>query len=217
MGQPVYDVKNLAVNAPGKTRENSSDATPEAGLWRHPESGQEEITLFDPLFGNAQSEAYKRMGYVRVGDAPEGSVKTFHDVAPTTESADERTRLVARNEYLEQELAKQRGDHVNPSDATQAAGEVAKAHAVESHNSRDQGGQVAVVAGDIVPAADAAPAAPVLSDKALSKQNKTELIATAASEGLTVDSELSNKKIVEAIEANRTNPPAAPSDEESES
>lgn len=60
----------------GQTLEVSDKPATPAGLYRHPESGQEMITLWDPLFGDAQSEAAVRVGFVRVGDAPEGAVKS---------------------------------------------------------------------------------------------------------------------------------------------
>ena len=72
-----YNVENLKKNKPGETAETSDNVTGGAGLYRHPETGKEVITLYDPLFGDAQSEGIVRLGFVRVGDAPEGSIKTI--------------------------------------------------------------------------------------------------------------------------------------------
>lgn len=72
-----YNVENLKKNKPGETAETSDNPGPTAGLYRHPETGKEVITLSDPLFGESQSEGIVRLGFVRVGDAPEGSIKTI--------------------------------------------------------------------------------------------------------------------------------------------
>ncbi|UOF80563.1 hypothetical protein [Caudoviricetes sp.] len=94
-----YNVENLKKNKPGETAETSDNATLEAGLYRHPETGKEIITLYDPLFGNAQSEGVARLGFVRVGDAPEGSIKTIIEqnqnsrVYNSNTVADDKARL----------------------------------------------------------------------------------------------------------------------------
>jgi hypothetical protein len=72
-----YNVENLKKNKPGETAETSDNVTGGAGLYRHPETGKEVITLYDPLFGDAQSEGIVRLGFVRVSDASEGSIKTI--------------------------------------------------------------------------------------------------------------------------------------------
>lgn len=82
----TYNTENLRNNQPGKTAESGSQSY-EAGLYRHPEAIDKEtgklaemITLYDPLFGNAQSEAAVRLGFVRISDAPEGSIKNIIEV-----------------------------------------------------------------------------------------------------------------------------------------
>lgn len=78
-----YNVKNLEKNRAGETAETSDRQSPQAGLYRHPEAKNpdgtpvEVITMHDPLFGDAQSEGIVRLGFVRVGDAPEGAIKTI--------------------------------------------------------------------------------------------------------------------------------------------
>lgn len=75
----AYDISNLAANRGGATIETvTSGEKPEAGLYRHPQSGAEIGTLSDPLFGNAQSEAVVRLGFVRVSDLPEGYAKEIN-------------------------------------------------------------------------------------------------------------------------------------------
>ena len=71
----AYDIEGLKRNRPGETAEVSDNGSPKAGLYRHPETGAEAITTSDRIFGEAQSEAFVRLGFVRVGDAPEGSIK----------------------------------------------------------------------------------------------------------------------------------------------
>lgn len=56
-----------------------------AGLYRHPGSGEEIVTLAHPLFGDTQSRAAERTGYKYVGPAPEGYVKTLG--TPSLEAA----------------------------------------------------------------------------------------------------------------------------------
>jgi hypothetical protein len=73
----TYNIKDLKGKEGGATLESSDrDATP-AGLYRHPVSGKEMITMFDPLYGNVQSEGVVRLGFEYVGPAPKGSVKTI--------------------------------------------------------------------------------------------------------------------------------------------
>lgn len=80
----TYNTQNLSKNRPGTTAENSDNESPEAGLYQHPQAIDKEtgklaemVTLYDPLFGNAQSEAAVRLGFVRIGDAPTGYVKNI--------------------------------------------------------------------------------------------------------------------------------------------
>ena len=58
----------------------TSPVTYEAGLYRHPETGAEIVTLYDPLLGNAQSEGVSRLGFVRVGDTPTGYIKSIVEI-----------------------------------------------------------------------------------------------------------------------------------------
>lgn len=73
----AYNTDNLKSKAPGKTQEESDGGSPGAGLYKHPETGAEIITMYDPLFGDAQSEGIVRLGFERVSDAPEGSIVTI--------------------------------------------------------------------------------------------------------------------------------------------
>lgn len=74
----AVDNKKLAKSRGGQTREESDAFDADvvyAGLWRHPASGEEAVTKDDPLYGNAMSQAFARMGFERVGDVPTGYVK----------------------------------------------------------------------------------------------------------------------------------------------
>lgn len=57
--------------------ETSETGKRPAGLYRHPDSGAELVTLEDSLLGDAQSRAAERTGFQYVGPAPEGYVKTL--------------------------------------------------------------------------------------------------------------------------------------------
>lgn len=103
--------------APGQSAEKVNSQTGAAGLYRHPDSGQELITLSDPLYGDAQSEGAIRVGFVRVGDAPKGSIKSFgipsevFENRPTAGSEDTLNAikgLQARTNALEAENARLR-------------------------------------------------------------------------------------------------------------
>lgn len=71
----------VARSKPGATLEAAADRkVKEAGLWRHP-NGAELITQNDPLWGDGQGRAAERVGFVYVGPAPEGSIKTLVSVS----------------------------------------------------------------------------------------------------------------------------------------
>lgn len=90
----------VARNKPGATLEPDTDGkTQPAGLWRHPLSGAEVITQNDPLWGDGQGRAAARTGFVYVGPAPEGSVKTLADVSVARATEPER-KLEADAEEL---------------------------------------------------------------------------------------------------------------------
>lgn len=73
----AYDVSNLKGNQGGATLERSDREVYAAGVYEHPETGKQIITLFDPLFGNVQSEGVARLGFVRVRDAEPEEVKSL--------------------------------------------------------------------------------------------------------------------------------------------
>lgn len=76
MADETNTAEKLKRSRAGQTQEETNSLTGEAGLYRHPVSKQELVTLYDPLYGNAQSEAAIRVGFERVGDVPEGYIKT---------------------------------------------------------------------------------------------------------------------------------------------
>jgi hypothetical protein len=67
MAQTRYNTKSLADRVDQLGPEEGGLG--KAGLYRHPESGQEMHTMSDPLFGEAQSNAAVRLGFVRVRDS----------------------------------------------------------------------------------------------------------------------------------------------------
>lgn len=101
----AYDVSNLKNNRGGSAQETSDKESPKAGLYRHPETGQEVITQYDPLFGDAQSEGFVRVGFVRVGDAPEGAVKSIVEAVlddkAKTDTSKDVAELAARFDKLD--------------------------------------------------------------------------------------------------------------------
>lgn len=74
-----HKYENPTGNAPGQTQEQTQGQAPEAGVYEHPQTGRQIITMYDPLFGNAQSEAVVRLGFVRVRDAKPEEIKTLID------------------------------------------------------------------------------------------------------------------------------------------
>jgi hypothetical protein len=133
-----YNVENLKKNKPGETAETSDNVTGGAGLYRHPETGKEVITLYDPLFGDAQSEGIVRLGFVRVGDAPEGSIKTIIDINQNSRIynsntvADDKARLDAL------ELDSLRREKREREEAENATAEEAKAAEAEAKAKVDE-------------------------------------------------------------------------------
>ena len=78
--------EELQRSRPGTTPEKSPNGGASAGLYQHPQAIDKEtgklaemVTLYDPLYGDTQSEAAIRLGFVRIGDTPEGYVKNMID------------------------------------------------------------------------------------------------------------------------------------------
>ena len=238
MSKP-YNTKNLEKNVNAVSQEEGGLG--EAGLYRHPESGQEMITLSDPLFGEAQSNAAVRLGFVRVRDSRPDEI---HNIAmdAITASQGETDSLkgvtarvnalegvAEKNKDLERQLEEYRKKYESgsPTDSSSVAvsAEAAKQAAVDNVQSRGQGDTSKV---EVPSAADApvntpvnsdvnatpvdtasqlAPNSPVLGDieeeKPLAKQNESDLLATAAKEGVDLSEADTVKKKREAIQAHR--------------
>lgn len=79
-----------------------------AGLWRHPQSGQEAIVQEDPLFGNAQAQAFLQTEFEYIRPAEPGEVKTLPELQAETRSDAESAAkgLSARLDLLENSNAK---------------------------------------------------------------------------------------------------------------
>lgn len=229
--------EKLKNSKPGETPEETNSRTGLAGLYRHP-NGQELITLYDPLYGDAQSEAAIRVGFEFVrevdyatevktlvtGDAADIANRTAQVVNETgatsedlkgiqarlsaveaeTKAKDDeilalKQQLEAKHDNLEtrDEAAKQTGARVdglgfaggdNPNEGLETGGTVTGANkSVDEQNEGDKKEDEEEV-----------------TEKALSKQNSTELAETAAKEGVEITPELdTNKKLAAAIQAKR--------------
>lgn len=130
----------------GSTQEVSDTPVTPAGVYKHPETGQEVITLYDPLFGDVQSEGFVRLGFEYKGPAPEGAVSSIVEQIIDTKSSESKdltsfgARLAAlegvrdENTALQAELAELRAyKKAQESDdpQTDVSGEQAKTAAFE--------------------------------------------------------------------------------------
>jgi hypothetical protein len=240
----------------GQTPEETNSVTSEEGLYQHPEAKNADgtprqlVCLYDPLFGNAQAEGAIRVGFERVGDVPEGYVKTVTgfgtDAANQTADTVNGDKLVGQEdlkglqarmsayEINQKALADENDALRKQLEAKQeiAGGEATKVDAAAITAIRTDPGQLSgnSVAGaggtpvtttpstsnDEEDAARAKTEADELAAqkakeeedaaraKALSAQNKTELLETATNEGVELTADLdTNDKIREAIQAKR--------------
>lgn len=108
--------EKLKKSKPGETPEETNSKTGIAGLYRHP-NGQELITLYDPLYGDAQSEAAIRVGFefvrevdlekevhtIVIGSAAEVAARTAETVNGTGVSSDDLKGIQARLTAVEAE------------------------------------------------------------------------------------------------------------------
>lgn len=194
-----------------KSREEGGRTAP-AGLWEHPESGQTAITMEDPLFGNAQSQAFLQAGFKFVREVDPSEIVTLPQLA-LDKQAGEREQLKGlsarlsaletvadENTVLKQRIAQLEAEAARNGSAGPAAqaGEDAKKAAqdqVKVNAARDAGTDP--TEEDEEGDEDETPA------KALDKQNSSELKATAEAEGVDVTEADTNKKLVAAIQAAR--------------
>jgi hypothetical protein len=65
-----------------KVQEQGGVGAVVTAVYRHPESGQEAIVQYDPLFGNTQANAFERLGFEYVREATPEDIKTVADVQP---------------------------------------------------------------------------------------------------------------------------------------
>lgn len=151
-----YNLEGLKDGKPLAREEGGQGS---AGLYRHPESGQEAIVQTDPLFGNAQANAFIRLGFRWVRDAKPEEIHSLPELLQEQEnkSASNLQNLTAavveQNKYLAGQLEQQRKDREQvPQDATDISGERARQSAADQATVRDQAhGEVAVTnQGDMV-------------------------------------------------------------------
>lgn len=120
----------LKASAPGQTAEETNSATGTAGLYRHPISGAEVITLSDPLYGDAQSEAAIRVGFVRVRDVQPEEIVQINLVQEVTNnrstglanSSDDIKGLLARVNAQDAEIARLKGNDPTANQVTEVPG-----------------------------------------------------------------------------------------------
>ncbi len=148
------------------TRKNKKNAdVPAYGLYRHKVNGETAIVQGDPLWGNAQAQAFIQTGYEFVRDIQPGEVKTLPELQAEQRSADADSLkgLLARvnalegtaeeNAQLKRDLeeAKKRADEAEayakeleetkksaPHGAMEKSAEGAKENAVEQTKAREE-------------------------------------------------------------------------------
>lgn len=246
-----YNIDRMKANKGSSVLEDGGKGAMVTALYRHP-NGQEAIVQYDPLFGNAQANAFEQVGYKFVREALPEEIKTIPELVLEKDKTAEAglagltAQVAEQNKLLTQELTKQREERAQvPSDQTEISGERARQSAADQASVRSQAhGEVAVTdSGDMEkvdgltpkqvdkvihddPNAGVEKVAPErvptgsphrdetapeedssdeeVSDKPLEKQNRSELEATAAAEGLEVTPDLdTNKKLRDAIVAGR--------------
>jgi hypothetical protein len=226
----MADNDKLKRSRPGQTQEEPNSPSNEAGLYRHPESGEEAVTLYDPLYGNAQSEAFIRLGFRRVGDAPEGYTKTvvgsgadaarqtFEQVANDRSignNSEDVKGIQARLSVLESQT-KAKDDQIAALEAqlkaqTEARGTDNTGLTTESSGtntgsgdplaSDTSGNQQGGVGAE---GEDLNATQEQQEEKSLEDQNVTELRETAAKEGVDLSTSDTKKQIRAAIEKKRS-------------
>lgn len=155
----TYNLDGLKDGKP-LAREEGGRGVQATALYRHP-NGQEAIVQYDPLFGNAQANAFERLGYVFVREARPEEVKTIPELVTAEMQKDGgagnlaalTASIVEQNKLLAGELNKQREErNAVPQDATDISGELARQSAADQANVRTQAhGEVAVTdSGDMV-------------------------------------------------------------------
>lgn len=140
----TYDVSNLPNARPGATAEKTLSKTGIAGVYRHPQSGQEAIAVWDPLTGNTQAEALMRTGFEYVRDVKDGDIKTLVEASIQNEqdkslvksNKDEVKGILARVNAMEAENAKLREELNSQGNPTTDSQDHAKEEAVRKTEER---------------------------------------------------------------------------------
>lgn len=230
--------EKLKKSKPGETPEETNSKTGIAGLYRHP-NGQELITLYDPLYGDAQSEAAIRVGFefvrevdlekevhtIVIGSPAEVAARTAEVVNGTGVTSDDLKGINARLNAVESESkakddeilalkakleAKNEQGATKDEAATQTEGRLDGAGSAGGQNPND-GVLTGGTAGNETDTVDEQNGEDESEDddgevaeKALDKQNASELAETATREGVEITPELDTKaKLRAAIEAKR--------------
>jgi|ERR1044072_2284272 hypothetical protein len=161
-------------------QEENNGVELEAGLYRHPQTGEELVTKSDPLWGNAQSEAVVRVGFEYVGPAPKDYEKTLPELNAAQQlnkDTEDLKGIQARLNALEYEKAV--AEATQSVDSSVPGADLAKNNAARAVEARGQGDAGEVAApdeaqplaaelkqeGNVNEAATSEPQAPKGSDK----------------------------------------------------
>ncbi len=135
----------LKRSRPGQTQEKSNGVTGNAGLYRHPGSGETAIVQWDPLLGNTQAEAFLKVGFEFVREAKPEEVKNLltaslqadADKSLIKSNEDDVKGILARLGAAEAELAKKREADNHVADEAELSQEHAKDAALEQTKARE--------------------------------------------------------------------------------
>lgn len=140
---PKYDPPQEGVSI---AQEKGGKVAP-AGVWVHPETGNRAITLEDPLFGSAQSQAFLQAGFQFERPAQPEEIVTLPAVAIAEHNAqsdsmkglsarlDQLEGVAEKNKALEEEVAQLRKEK---EERNMADAEVASKKAAKPEDSSDE-------------------------------------------------------------------------------
>jgi len=98
-----YEIPKEGAAIDTEYSKGKSANVPGSGVYKHPESGQTAIVQSDPLFGNAQAQAFARLGFKFEREAREDEITSLPELAAESRKAEEGNLkgLSARLDKLE--------------------------------------------------------------------------------------------------------------------